>query len=131
PFSAGNTAAAWAFLPTSRWESFVSVTADRTHHRVLSRVHPLHAVLLAGTIPLFLGALLSDIAYLASYEIQWSNFASWLITGGLLFAGLAVLWAVADLFRAEGRHWRGISYVLLLLATWILGFINVLIHARD
>ena len=36
---------------------------------------PLHATLLAGTVPLFLGALLSDIAYTQTYQIQWANFA--------------------------------------------------------
>ncbi|MCP5688673.1 hypothetical protein NL372_30975, partial [Klebsiella pneumoniae] len=61
---------------------------------------PLHAILLAGTVPLFLGALLSDIAYFKSYQIQWSNFASWLIAGGLLFCGLTLLFALANLVRA-------------------------------
>ena len=46
---------------------------------------PLHATLLAGSVPLFLGALLSDVAYYQTYQIQWSNFASWLIAGAELF----------------------------------------------
>jgi len=75
--------------------------------------------------------LLSDIAYSASYEIQWNNFASWLIAGGLVFGAIALLWAVVDLFR-DGRGGRGsLFYVLLLLATWILGFVNALVHAKD
>ena len=65
----------------------MSVTVEREPQRALHWVHPVHAVLLAGTVPLFLGAMLSDIAYSASYEIQWSNFASWLIVGGLVFGG--------------------------------------------
>lgn len=109
----------------------MSVTADRTHQGMVHWVHPAHALLLAGTVPLFLGAVLSDIAYMASYEIQWSNFASWLIVGGLVFGGLAMLWAVVDLLRADRRGRRALAYVLLLLATWILGFINALLHARD
>ena len=40
---------------------------------------PLHSILLGGTVALFLGALSSDIAYARTYQIQWSNFASWLI----------------------------------------------------
>ena len=54
-------------------------------------IHPLHAFLLAGAVPLFLGALLSDITYARSYQIQWSNFASWLIAGALVFAGFAIV----------------------------------------
>lgn len=93
-------------------------------------LHPLHAMLLAGTVPLFLGALLSDWAYSASYEIQWKNFASWLLVGGLVFGGFALLWAVIDVFRAR---WRGrrLIYFLLLLAAWILGFADALVHAKD
>ena len=94
-------------------------------------IHPLHAFLLAGAVPLFLGALLSDIAYARSYQIQWSNFASWLIAGALVFAGFALVWAVIDLFRGDRRRGRPLVYVLLLLATWVLGFINALIHAKD
>lgn len=105
-----------------------AAAVGRPYQRTL---HPLHAVLLAGIIPLFLGALLSDIAYARTYQIQWTNFASWLIAGGLVFAGFALLWAVIDLFRASHRGVRSLIYMLLLLATWCLGFINALIHARD
>jgi uncharacterized membrane protein len=108
-------------------ESVVAVTGDRTQ----GSLHPLHAILLAGTVPLFLGVLLSDIVYAASYEVQWTNFASWLIVGGLVFGGLALLWALIGPFRAEQRRRRPAIYLLLLLATWVLGFINALVHAKD
>lgn len=106
----------------------MTATVDRTPQRGL---HPIHAVLLAGTIPLFLGALLSDIAYSSSFEIQWNNFASWLIAGGLVLGGLVLLWAVVDLFRTDRSGKRTLVYLLVLLASWGLGFINALIHARD
>src|SRR5690606_39235984 len=41
----------------------------------LRPLHPLHAILLAFPLPLFLGALLSDVAYRATFEVQWINFA--------------------------------------------------------
>lgn len=109
----------------------MSVTAERIHQRTLHWVHPVHAFLLAGAVPLFLGAMLSDIAYSKTYEIQWNNFASWLIAGGLVPLGFALLWAVIDLVRAERRGGRPLVYLLVLLVTWILGFINALIHAKD
>jgi len=92
---------------------------------------PLHAILLAGTVPLFLGALLSDIAYFKSYQIQWSNFAAWLIAGGLLFCGLALLFALVNLIRAERKGGRPTLYFLLLLVTWVLGLVNAFEHAKD
>lgn len=106
----------------------MAATIDRTHRNPL---HPLHAVLLAATVPLFLGAMFSDAAYASSYQVQWTNFASWLIAGGLVFGGFALLWALIDLFRADRRGARSLVYVLLLLATWVLGFIDALVHAKD
>lgn len=94
-------------------------------------LHPLHAVLLAGTLPLLLGVLLSDLAYSSSYEIQWKNFASWLLVGGLVFAGFTLLWAVIDIVRDATRTTRQIIYVSLLLVLFVLGFIDALVHAAD
>jgi len=87
--------------------------------------------LLAGTVPLFLGALLSDITYYNSYQIQWNNFASWLIAGGEVFCGLALLFALVNLVRAPRKAGRPMLYVLLLLATWIVGLVNAFEHAKD
>lgn len=92
---------------------------------------PLHAILLAGAVPLFLGAFLSDLAYFKSYQIQWSNFASWLIAGGLLFSGLALLFALVGLVRAERKSGQPLVYFLLLLVTWVLGLVNAFQHAKD
>jgi uncharacterized membrane protein len=89
----------------------------------------MHAVIATSALPLFLGALLSDWAYSSSFQIQWINFASWLIAGALLLAGLALLWAAVDQLRWRSRG--GMVYLLLLLATFALGFINALVHARD
>jgi uncharacterized membrane protein len=95
-------------------------------------LHPLHAILLAFPLPLFLGALLSDIAYWRTYQVQWANFASWLIAGALLFGGFALLWALIALFRSgRARRWRVGVYFLVLLAMWGIGLINALVHAKD
>jgi uncharacterized membrane protein len=117
-----------AVRSTSKEEATVTLTVDRTLQRTL---HPLHAFALAAAVPLFLGGMLSDIAYSSSYQVQWTNFASWLIAGGLVFCGLALLCALVDLFRADHRGGRLLVDSLLLLATWVLGFVNALIHARD
>ncbi|GEO14413.1 DUF2231 domain-containing protein [Microvirga aerophila] len=99
---------------------------------LLRPLHPLHAILLAFPLPLFLGALVSDLAYWSSFHIQWANFSSWLIAGGLLVGAFAVLWALVDLFR-RGRVRKGrlIVYFVVLLAMWVLGFVNALVHAKD
>jgi uncharacterized membrane protein len=98
---------------------------------VYRQIYPLHAVLLAGTVPLFLGVLLADLAYSSTYEIQWKNFASWLLVGGLVFAGFTLLFAVIDLIRITPRPVRRIIYTVILLLLWVLGFINALVHSAD
>ncbi|MBK4987331.1 DUF2231 domain-containing protein [Pseudomonas sp. S36] len=102
---------------------------DQTLYRC--RPGPLHALLLAGSVPLFLGAMLSDIAYYNSYQIQWSNFAAWLIAGGLVFCGLALLFALVNLVRARQKAGRPTLYFVLLLVTWALGLVNAFEHAKD
>jgi uncharacterized membrane protein len=98
----------------------------------LRPLHPLHAILLAFPLPLFLGALLSDLAYRASFHIQWANFSSWLIAGGLFVGAFAVLWALINLFRrGTARKGRLVVYFVVLLAMWILGFVNALVHSKD
>ncbi len=100
-------------------------------YRYSEAIHPLHAVLLSGSFALFLGALLSDIAYAKTFHIQWSNFASWLIVGGLIFSGVALVFAIADLCRAHRRVPGIAAYTILLAATWLVGLFNALMHARD
>jgi uncharacterized membrane protein len=98
----------------------------------LRPLHPLHAILLAFPLPLFLGALISDFAYRASFHVQWANFSSWLIAGGLLVGAFAVLWALVDLFRrGTGPKGRLAIYFVVLLAMWALGLVNALVHAKD
>ncbi|MGO4387085.1 DUF2231 domain-containing protein [Microvirga sp. 2YAF29] len=98
----------------------------------LRPLHPLHAILLAFPLPLFAGALLSDFAYRATFHIQWANFSSWLIAGGLVGGGFAALWALINLFRRGTAHkGRMIVYFVVLAVMWVLGFINALVHAKD
>jgi uncharacterized membrane protein len=93
-------------------------------------LHPLHAMLLAFPLAFFTGALISDLAYAASYQIQWSNFAQWLNAGALLGGGLAMVWALVDLARSR-RRGRAALYFVLLAAMWIVGLIGAFVHSAD
>lgn len=95
--------------------------------------HPVHAILLGFPIVLFSSGLLSDIAYLRSAEIQWTNFSSWLIAGALVFGGVVLAWALVSLalgWRGSERRPR-LLYVGLLAVMWILGLINAFKHSQD
>ena len=94
-------------------------------------LHPLYALLLASPVPLFLGALLSDWAYSATYQIQWINFASWLIAGALVFTGFALVWSAVEALRADNRRRSRWLVVALVAATFLIGFVDALVHAKD
>lgn len=94
---------------------------------------PIHAILLAFPIALFSTGLVTDIAYLKTTEIQWSNFSAWVIAGALVFGGVVGVWALVELalgWRGVGRR-RALIYVIVLAAMWILGLINAFQHSRD
>ena len=95
--------------------------------------NPLHAILLAFPVALYPAALLTDITYLNTAEIQWTNFSSWMIAGADLFAGLVLAWALVSLFAGRARHarGRGILYLLTVAAMFVLGVLNAFQHARD
>ena len=92
----------------------------------------MHALLVFSAFSLFLGALLSNWAYWASEQVQWTNFASWLTAGGLVFTGLALAWALVEqLLRRRGRGAPQWLYVLGLAACCVVGLLNSLVLAKD
>lgn len=95
-------------------------------------LNPLHAILLAFPVALFTGTIFSDWAYLATAEIQWSNFSAWLNAFGLVFGGVVLAWGVVSaLLRPRGwRRGRGLHLAALVIM-WVIGFLNALLHGRD
>ena len=90
-------------------------------------LHPFF-VGLGGT--LMMAALFTDYMYSTNSLIQWSNFSTWLILGGLVLALLAAIFLLIDIlvFGAGPISW--IDFGLLSLAT-ILSIFNELVHTRD
>ena len=96
-----------------------------------ARMHPLHLIALAGMLPLFLGAMASDIAYAKTFEVQWTNFASWLIAAGLVFSGVVLVLSAVRAFGKNPNGRQGFLYLGVAAAIFVLGFVNSLIHAKD
>ena len=105
----------------------MSAVADSRLSRPIRRTH---AFFLATTVPPFLGAALCDYVYTASYQVQWINFAAWLIVGGLVFGAVALVYAFVDWFL-DGRGRRLPVHDAVVLVMWAVGFFDVLIHSRD
>ena len=105
-----------------------------TRHGITGAViRPLHGILLAFPIALFTFALFTDIAYLNTAEIQWTNFSAWLITGALVFGGLAAAWALVSVVLSLRRGDRNprIVFFGLLAIMWLLGLVNAFKHSQD
>ncbi|CAH0355518.1 DUF2231 domain-containing protein [Sphingobium sp. CECT 9361] len=96
-------------------------------------LHPLHGLLLAFPVALFVAALLGDIAYLKTVEMQWSNFASWHLVGALVFGGFTLLWALilAIMRRHTPIGRRARIYAVVLAGMWLAGLANAFQHSRD
>lgn len=98
--------------------------------RTRSFTNPIHAILLAFPVALYPAALLSDITYLNTAVIQWTNFSSWLIAGADVFAGLVLAWALVSQFLGRTRQ-RGWAYVIVVALMFVAGVLNAFQHARD
>ena len=97
------------------------------------RPHPVHAILLGFPIALFTSGVVTDIAYLRTAQIQWTNFSAWLIVGALIFTGVVFAWALASLilgYRGVERRPRAL-YAAILGAAFLLGLINAFKHSQD
>jgi uncharacterized membrane protein len=95
--------------------------------------HPIHPMLVPIPIACFIGALLTDIAYLVSAEMMWANFSAWLLLVGVIFGVLAAIAGLTDflgnrLVRAQAPAW---PHLLGNLVAMVLATINLLIHTRD
>jgi uncharacterized membrane protein len=84
-------------------------------------------------VALSCAAVASDITYLNSAVIQWTNFSAWLVAGTALFGGLVLAWAIVAFVFARRSGWRGraLAYLVTVAAMWGLSVVNSLHHARD
>lgn len=102
------------------------------HAAARPMLHPVHAILLAFPLALFTGALVSDIAYLRTAQVQWSNFSSWMIAGALLIGAMVLAWALVGVLLARrADRLRALAYALALALMWAAGLINAFQHSRD
>ena len=93
----------------------------------------LHLKLVGFPATCFAGALLTDIAYSKTADIQWANFSAWLLAFAMLLSAVVGLAGLFDLYAARWfrhRHLTG-PYVAMVVVVLLLGLFNNFIHSRD
>ena len=95
--------------------------------------HPIHALLVPVPIVCFTGALITDIVYSKSPDMQWANFSAWLLFVGIIFAVLAGIAGAIDFgghrrIRQQGPAW---PHVIGNVVVLILALFNNFVHSRD
>lgn len=94
-----------------------------------AHAHKVTAVtLLPIPIICFIGALPTDLAYVASAEMMWLDFSAWLLLAGL--GGVAGALLIVELVRARDRRAPS-AHLVLLFAAWVIEVFNSFVHARD
>ncbi len=92
---------------------------------------PVHAMLVPFPIACFTGAMITDVVYSRTAEIQWANFSAWLLAFGMLMGSLAALLGMIDFFRRGPKPTIGWVHMIGNLAILAIALVNNLVHARD
>src|SRR3954469_1592297 len=90
----------------------------------------LHPGLIAAGAALLIGALVTDIFYSQTANMQWANFSVWLITAGLILALLAGLALLVDVLGGRAGPISWVHFAALAGAA-LLSLLNVFVHSRD
>lgn len=97
--------------------------------RSIARPATIFPALMSVPIAAFIGTLITDIAYARTASMQWETFSIWLLTGGLIAGGIAVLVGLIDAFALH--HWPSWSQRLGYAVMLILALLNAFVHSRD
>ena len=90
----------------------------------------LHPRLIAPAAALLVAACVTDLLYWRTVLSQWETFSIWLLTAGLILAGLSGLALLLDvrLRRVPGIDWARFA---VLAAAALLSLLNAFVHSRD
>jgi uncharacterized membrane protein len=92
-------------------------------------VSSLHSTLISFPIACFSLTVLTDLGYMQTLNLLFLHFSEWLLLAGLVFGGLAAVFAILGRLFGSARYpWRAVlgGIVVLLLAT-----LNSLVHTAD
>jgi uncharacterized membrane protein len=91
---------------------------------------PVYSLLAQFPAVSFTLALLTDLAYWYTEDLMWQHFSAWLLFGGLVFAGFAILAGIIELL-IRSAHWPAWPHILGGVVVLILALLNSFVHAAD
>lgn len=101
--------------------------ATQTTGSASASIHGRLAPLGAG---LLIAALVTDVLYWRTVQVQWETFSIWLITGGLVVAALCGLALIVDVVLRRDRRISGWRFAVFTAAA-LLSIVNAFVHSRD
>jgi uncharacterized membrane protein len=104
-------------------------TLDRRTSRFVGG--PIHSILLSFPIAYFTGAFVTDLVYWQTPDVIWETFSVWLITAGLIVAGIAAIAFAIDFVGARQSRTLTWPQVVGYAVAVLLSLMNVFIHSRD
>lgn len=109
------------------------MTSDTPAYAAESVGQRLYAMLTPFPVVCFFGALAADLAYLNTLLHQWETFSVWLLSAGLIMAGVAAVVGLADYLIIARGHGLRLAWPALAgnAVAVLLSLVNVFVHSRD
>ena len=95
------------------------------------RRRPIAPMLVPFRIACFAGALVTDIVYWRSAAVMWETFSDWLVTAGMIMAGLAIIAFLIDLVGGKQIRTLAWPYAAGYVLAVLLSLVNAFAHSRD
>jgi uncharacterized membrane protein len=95
------------------------------------RGQPIQKILVSFSAAYFTGALVTDLVYWRMPDVMWERFSIWLITAGLIIAGLAVIAYVIDFLGGRQIDRPALPGAVGYLLAVLLSLFNAFVHSRD
>ena len=92
---------------------------------------PILPMLVPFPIACFTGAFVTDLVYWQTAAVMWEIFSDWLLTAGMVIAGLAIMAFVIDLVRGKQIRTLGWPHAVGYVLAFLLSLLNAFVHSRD
>lgn len=89
-----------------------------------------HAAVIPIGAALLIGALVTDVLYIETLNVQWETFSIWLLTAGLIVAAVAALVLLAEVLLGRVQRMSWLRFAAVAAAA-LVSLANAFVHSRD